>query len=150
MNIVAIQVLPPVPALSRQQGFTMVELVMVIIIAGILATFVAPRFFDADVFQSRGATDQVRASLRYGQKIAIAQRRNVDVQLSAAVITNCEGQLAAGNVVCVISNRVALPNQTLTFNALGQPVPNVAAAVVVGTAPNDTTITIEAETGYVH
>jgi hypothetical protein len=35
---------------------------------------------------------------------------------------------------------------TITFNALGQRVPNAATSVVVGT----TTINIELETGYVH
>jgi len=38
----------------------------------------------------------------------------------------------------------ALP-QAIVFDALGRPVPNAAASIVVGT----TTINIEAETGYV-
>lgn len=122
---------------------------MVIIIAGILAAVVAPRFFGADIFQSRGAADQVRAALRYGQKVAIAQRRNVSVQISAGADSDCHVQLMGGNVNCVIANSVtvtpALP-KTVTFNALGQPVPNAAASMVVGT----TTIDIELETGYVH
>ncbi|MDP2143644.1 MAG: prepilin-type N-terminal cleavage/methylation domain-containing protein [Gallionella sp.] len=133
-----------------QRGFTLVELVMVIVIVGILAMFVAPRFFDANIFQSRGAADQVRAALRYGQKIAIAQRTNVDVVISSAAISDCGTQLVGGDVVCIISSSVAVPGKTVTFNALGQPVPNAADSIVVGTAPNATTINIEAETGYVH
>ncbi len=62
-----------------QRGFTLVEMIMVIVIAGILAAVVAPRFFDNTVFQSRGFADQVQASLRYAQKVAIAQHRNVCV-----------------------------------------------------------------------
>lgn len=123
---------------------------MVMVIVGILATFVAPRFFDANIFQSRGAADQVKAALRYGQKIAIAQRRNVDVAISSGAISDCGTQLVGGNVVCVISSSVAVPVTTMTFNALGQPVPNVAGSIIVGTVPNATTISIEAETGYVH
>lgn len=136
-------------ALPYQCGFTLVELVMTMIIVGILAIAVAPRFIDINVFQSRGAADQVKAALRYGQKVAIAQHRNVNVTISAAASSGCGAALAAGNVSCVISNSVtvapALP-RTVTFDALGRPVPNAADSVTVGT----TTITVEAETGYVH
>jgi len=131
---------------KRQAGFTLVELIMTMVILGILAAVAAPRFFDNNVFQERGAADQVRAALRYGQKIAIAQRRNVSVQISSGANPDCGAQLTGGNVNCVISNSVtanpALP--TITFNALGQP--DTAASSTIGT----TTITIEAETGYVH
>jgi len=33
-----------------QRGFTLIELVMVMVVVGILAVFVAPRFFDANIF----------------------------------------------------------------------------------------------------
>lgn len=136
-------------ALPGQRGFTLVELVVTMIIVGVLAIAVAPRFIDTNVFQSRGAADQVKAALRYGQKVAIAQHRNVSVTISAAASSDCGAALAAGNVSCVISNSVtvapALP-KTVTFDALGRPVPNAADSVTVGA----TAITVEAETGYVH
>src|SRR5450759_2932408 len=72
---------------DNQRGFTLVELIMVMVIVGILAVVVAPRFFDADVFKSRGFADQVQASLRYAQKAAIAQHRNVCVAMTASDIT---------------------------------------------------------------
>jgi MSHA pilin protein MshC len=135
---------------AGQRGFTLIELIMVMVIVGILAVFVVPRFFDVNIFQSRGAADQVKAALRYGQKIAIAQHRNVDVAISSAAISDCGTELVGGNVNCVISDSVAVTAQTVTFNALGQPVPNAAGSIVIGVAPNDTTIIIEVETGYVH
>lgn len=126
----------------------MVELITVMIIVGILAAVVAPRFFSSDTFQSRGAADQVKAALRYGQKVAIAQHRNVRVDVSTAASGNCGIALAAGNVSCVIPNNVTttgLP-MAVTFDALGRPVPNAAASAVIG----GTTLNIEQETGYVH
>lgn len=134
---------------NSQRGFTLIELVTIMIIIGILAVTVVPRFFGSNVFQDRGAADQVKAALRYGHKIAIAQRGSVSVTVSSAAVSDCGATLVGGNVNCVISNSVtvvpALP-KTVTFNASGQPVPNTADAITVGA----TVISIEAETGYVH
>jgi MSHA pilin protein MshC len=134
---------------NYQRGFTLVELITVIVIIGILAVAAAPRFFDNNVFQARGAADQVIAALRYGQKVAIAQHSNVDVKISGGANPQCDSMLASSAVVCVISNGVtvnpALP-WTITFDALGRRVPNAATSAVVGT----TSINIELETGYVH
>jgi MSHA pilin protein MshC len=138
------------PARSAQRGFTLTELVVVIVLVGILAVAALPRMFDSAGFQSHGAAEQVKAALRYGQKVAIAQRGAVSVVISSAATSDCGTVLVGGNVNCVIADSVAVPAKTVTFNALGQPAPNAADSVVVGTPPNDTTITIEAETGYVH
>lgn len=129
-----------------QRGYTMTELITVMVIAGILAAVALPRFFDNDVFQSLGAADQARAALRYGQKVAIAQHRNVSVTISAAANPDCGALLTGGNVSCVIPDSVAVVPAlplTVTFNPLGRP--NAAAAITVGTIA----VNVEAETGYV-
>lgn len=65
----------------------MVELVVIMIIIGVLAAVAAPRFFTTSTFQSRGFADQVQSSLRYAQKTAIAQHRNVCVAIAANAIS---------------------------------------------------------------
>ena len=133
---------------TRMCGFTLVELITILAIIGILAVAALPRFFDNNVFQERGTADQTRAVLRYAQKVAIAQHRNVSVTISAAGTANCDTLLVAGNISCVILDSVtvvpALP-KIVTFNALGQPVPNASDAITIGT----TIINIDRETGYV-
>ena len=69
------------------RGFTIVELIMVMIIVGILAAVAASRFFDNTSFQSRGFADQVQATLRFAQKEAIAQHRFVCVAFTTNSIT---------------------------------------------------------------
>jgi MSHA pilin protein MshC len=58
----------------------MIELIMVIILVGILGGIGAMRFFDNTVFQGRAYADQVKATIRYAQKLAIAQNRTVFVR----------------------------------------------------------------------
>ena len=142
--------------LKNNRGFTLVELIMVMVIVGIMAAVAAPKFFDNTAYQNRGAADQVKAALRYGQKVAIAERSNVRVDISTAANPACNITVTLYVVSCTISTAVSL-SQTLpssvTFNGLGQPFSNVTTPLV---APGNTitvggtTITIEQETGYVH
>jgi MSHA pilin protein MshC len=144
-----------------QRGFTLIELIMVMIIVGILAVFVAPRFFDANVFKSRGFADQVQATLRYAQKEAIAQRGFVCVALASNSITLNYGPTAAcatgGLPLPAGGNSITAPagsGITLTYNlasfafdALGR---NTSAQIVVSVSGATNNIVVEAETGYVH
>ena len=52
---------------DAQLGFTLVELIMTMIVIGILGAVAAPRFFNTNVFQSRGFADQAQATLRYAR-----------------------------------------------------------------------------------
>ncbi len=93
--------------LARRQhlsrGFTMIELVTVIVLVGILAAFAAPRFVQNEVFDARTFTDQNLSMLRYAQKLAIAQNRPVFVLLSASRIALCF------SAACEAPNRVLAP-----------------------------------------
>ena len=138
----------------------MVELVMAMVIIGILAAMAVPRFFDNNVFQSRGLADQVQASLRYAQKAAIAQRRFVCVGFTINSITLTTGATAACGTDLQSptgdpSYVIAAPNATFaalpaafSFNALGSP--SFAVAQVINVTGATNAITIEAGTGYVH
>ena len=68
---------------GASRGYTMIELVTVIVILGILAAIAVPRFFDAQVFEERGFYEEVAAALRYGQKIAVGSGCPVRVTITA-------------------------------------------------------------------
>lgn len=91
---------------QRARGFTMIELVTVIVLVGILAAFAAPRFMQNEAFDARTFTDQNLNMLRYAQKLAIAQGRPVFVVLGAERIALC---FAAA---CGTANRVLAPAGT--------------------------------------
>ncbi len=74
---------------TRPGGFTLVELITILVVVGIMAGVAAPRFFQRQGFDAASYTDQLRAMLRYGQKISIAQSRNVFVRLNGSSVALC-------------------------------------------------------------
>ena len=157
--------------LRNQHGFTLVELIMIMVIVGIMAAMAVPRFFDADIFRSRGFADQVQASLRYAQKMAIAKRRYVCVDFGANSVTLTYDPIAPGTAhqvmaACPGGSALASPGGEASysisssnasfsatpaafyFDALGRPSFAANQTVTVNNAPDS--IVIEAETGYVH
>lgn len=90
----------------RHHGFTVVELILVIVLVGIISAVAMTRFFDRTIFDADAATEQLRATLRYAQKIAIAQHRPVFVQLAPNRIALC----FRNEAVCAPANQVIAPS----------------------------------------
>lgn len=157
---------------ADQRGFTLIELIMVIVLMGVLAVFAAPRLFNTDDFNARGFHDENLAFLRYAQKTAIAQRRVVCVTFTAnsATLTVDEDRSATtGTGGCesgLMGPRGDVPGKivakggvtynggptSFNFDGLGQPVD--AAGLLVSTRTiqivNAANVIVEAGTGYVH
>lgn len=152
------------------RGFTLVELVMVMVLLGILAAYAAPRIFNRSDFDARGLHDVTMAYLRYAQKTAIAQRRQVCVAYTANSLTLTIAA-AAGTGACPGAGVLNGPDgktslaapanisyspvpATVAFDALGQPLDSNGAVLVASRTVTVTgsgrTITVEAATGYVH
>jgi MSHA pilin protein MshC len=72
-----------------QRGFTLVELIIVIVVIGILGAVAAGRYFGGSSLDGRAYADQFASMLRYGQKVAIAQNRNVYVRINANGVALC-------------------------------------------------------------
>lgn len=97
---------------AGQFGFTLVELIMVIVIVGIIGAVIAPRFFSRTTFDASGYNNQLVALLRYGQKVAIAQNRNVFVRLDGSSVALCY------SATCSAGARVRAPGSTNTASAV--------------------------------
>jgi MSHA pilin protein MshC len=141
-----------------QRGFTMIELIAVMVIVGIIAAVAAPRFMSVDAFKSRGFRDQLISTLRYAQKTAIAQHRFVCVAFTSSSVTLSYGPTAAcasgtltgptgPYILTTPSTNISLAASVspLSFDAIGRPTAGASITVT-----NETAITVEAETGYVH
>ncbi|HEY0855722.1 MAG TPA: GspH/FimT family pseudopilin [Albitalea sp.] len=147
------------------RGFTLPELVIVLVLTGILAVVAIPRMSDPGGFAARGARDYVASGLRYAQKSAVAMRRNVCVNVGASALAVTYATAGGSGQPCAPGN--TLPNPatgqpfastnyeqgasvstptSITFDALGRP----SSAASIGVAGHPTPISVEAESGYVH
>ena len=90
---------------ERARGFTLIELIVVLILVGIMAFAVLPRFSGLTAFSARGHADQVEAYLRFAQKTAIASRRTTRLELVNCTIA--DGLCNSAPRLCVEQNYAA-------------------------------------------
>lgn len=139
------------------RGFTLIELTVVIIVLGILAVAVAPRFFDRATFDARGFSDELAQTVRFAQKLAVAQHRPVYVLTGGGQVRVCFDAACAmpapnpagGTLARPIPAGVAAAGPpSVSFDALGRP--SAAATYTVSGGGVSRTVIVEPETGHVH
>jgi len=151
----------------RPTGFTLIELIIVIVITGILASVAAPRFFERTAFDERSYYEDTLAALRYAQKLAIATGCEVQVTIASNSYTlkqhatNCTsgaftldvfnpGNPGAAYSKTAPASLTMTPTQTLTliFDGLGKS--DASATVTLSGSADTRTINVVAETGFVY
>lgn len=110
--------------INRAGGFTLVELVLIIVLLGILSVVILPRFSPSD-FGGALFRDELVSVLRYAQKAATSRRRLVCASIeprtvSLAVATD------AGATAC---------NQNLQLAGGGSTLESKDTAVTISPAP---------------
>ena len=136
---------------SSEHGFTLLELVTVLLLVGVLSVVAIPKLQGAVTFRDDGWHDQLVAALHYAQKVAVSHRRLVCANVGATGValsiagtnpaTTCSAALPGldGQVLAADSKGGAAasigPAGTVYFQPSGR-------VTVDGSGNNSTTRTI--------
>lgn len=151
------------------RGFTMLELITVMIIMGVLAVVALPKLQGALSFQDDAWHDSLSAALRYAQKTAVARRRLVCVDVAATSVTlssasaygagSCDSAVSGPGGGAAFSSShdsnsatSVSPAGTLYFQPSGRVTSDAAgnnAATRSISMTGAAAITVNGETGYV-
>jgi MSHA pilin protein MshC len=159
------QIAPQRVRLTRPGGYTLVELVVVMSVAGVLAAYIAPRFWNQQSFSDRGYVDELASALRSTQKAAVISGCPAELTLQASSYSAAQ-QAASGNTCNTAdtswstpliaadgsaiqdsapANTSVSPTGTFQFDTQGRLTSNPGTTITVGTH----TITLVPGTGLI-
>ena len=146
---------PPAWRHRAQAGFTLVELVMVVLILGALATFALPRALDLTAWRLRAFGDELQAQNQAMQRLALQQRRVVVGTITGTGVSYVyDGSATIVSLSCPAATSPCISeggSRSITFNAgnTGRAVSSSGAAlpVTVASGSSSRSYQIETETG---
>ena len=144
---------------NTRQGFTLLEMIVVILLMSILAITVLPKFFSSKGFEEHTYRMQIITALRGIHQQAMQQSSNSCHQVvvssnrlappAGPTGCNCDPTLLSCFVVAVDSDHQVSFNSTsnFSFDSFGRP--SVGAVTVTITGEQSLGVIIESE-GYIH
>jgi MSHA pilin protein MshC len=139
----------------------LLELTVVIVIVAIIAVVAMARLTGVDSFKVLGFADSARSTVRFAQKLAVAQRTNVVVVVNggAGSLSVCYINAACASpvidpttgqamVIQAPGNATVVGPASISFDGLGRATPG--GTITVSGAGVSNSFVIESDTGYVH
>ncbi len=154
--------------MTAQRGFTLVELILVIVIVGVLAVYAAPRF-DRDAFDVASAADELIEAIRYTQEMAMSHSGidddgdgnpdNYRITLSGGGYTvSLVDSNSTTNVPNPVTNAASYteswsgislgPATTINFDSRGRPDLGADVTITLSRSGESATVDIERATGF--
>lgn len=141
----------------RPRGFTLVELVLVLVLVSLVSVVALPRLVDATEWRLRAYADDATSLLLSARRQALAQRRPVVVTVAADGLS---ADYVAGGRIAALPCPSALPGcvaetaaRSVTFNASHsggtQTSTGAALTVTLQAGSHRRVLSVETETGLV-
>jgi len=135
---------------TSSQGFTIIELIMVVVLISILAVSVVPKFMDTSAISLQGGAAMAVADIRYTQELAMSTSTHAAKSITFA---------ADDDFYMVASQRMDLPSRVTVecvsgtgefkFNSLGEPIIGGGELVKIKAGDNCKAISVVDGTGNV-
>lgn len=95
-------------------GFTIVEMVTIMVVIGILAAIAIPRLTQTDAFSTSAYRNEIASALRHAQKSAVSHRRLVCAALTKSTVklTIATQSYAPGDAAAACAAEFKSPNGT--------------------------------------
>jgi len=136
---------------SKQHGFTLIEMVTVIVILGIMAVAILPRFLGPSNFDSRTTSDILISSIRQAQQLAMSKAPNANVSVTTDNATKririSYTESGVQNIDISISSNITISSTTIAFIKSGAA--NIGGQQTISISPNPRSVCVET-TGYAH
>ena len=139
---------------ADSRGFTLVELIMVVVLISILAVSVVPKLMDTSAISLQGGAAMVVADIRYTQELAMSTHENKKIRF-----TESSDTYTLRNIDDSVFRTVELPSRvtvklptgttTYTFNSLGEPLEGGGTTLTIEAGSSTKTITVDRYTGRV-
>ena len=140
----------------NNHGFTLIELITVLIIASVLAVVGMSRFVSNQSFKEAQVQQELLSALRYAQKIAIASQCPVKINLTPNSYRLTYGSPCSGSVkkpatqnsysVTSLPATISSSSGTFSFNASGNISPASGGTISIGQFK----IILEPVSGFAH
>ncbi len=129
--------------IAAPEGFTLVELIMVIVLISILAVSVVPKFMDTSAISLQGGAALVVADIRYTQELAMSTHTSKTI-----TFTTNDTYYTVNSQTMNLPSRVSISSgATFTFNSLGEPTTGGGSSVEIQAGSSTKAITVESYTG---
>lgn len=155
-------------------GVTLVELIVILVLIGILAVFAAPRMTDVTATKAGAFSDKLRADIRHARNLAMTEswRYRVYVNIAPAPVSGYAvvndrdgdgnwgeaGEIAldpagSGSLVVALNTGeyagiTLAPNAVIEFDSSGRP--TLGGGTVLTVSPGGGTVTVIDQTGAVN
>ncbi len=139
-------------AQAHQRGFTLVEIAVTLVLIGILAAFVLPRFIGRGGYEARTAQDQIISAARYAQQLAMLKGTGANVRFVLnngsyhIEVAGAPVILPGGSATSRTLSGVSTSSVTLSYTPLGDTTPST---LTVSDGESTRKVCVSA-TGYAH